>query len=109
MLFRIGDSYDRRPCDDAVQMDYLRLDERTADDPAKIPWSIEKKDVSWWYANGQNHRVSSEGRIQRDMPARAWFVEVSDLKQLLDLVRLYNMRPVPDRERPGEWALEEAG
>ncbi len=102
-LFRISHAY-ARPCDKAVYMSYTREDRRTTDDPAKIPnYTGESQ---WWYKDGSNHRVV-EGQIVRDLPDKGWMMQVENMEELLDLLRLYTWRLSEDEERPGEWCLHE--
>lgn len=62
-----------------------RRDERTTDDPAKIPSA--KGQSAWWYAEGVNHRIEN-GNIVRDMPVtrtKVWMIEVNSLDELNDI------------------------
>lgn len=67
---------DEIPCEGAYREAYVRIDERTVDDPAKLS-SFSGK-TGWWYSNGINHRVEN-GHIKRDFPATDWFIDVDDL------------------------------
>lgn len=68
----------------ATRETYLRVDRRTADDPAKVPFA--KGETAWWTSEGKNHRVVN-GRIERDFEREALFVELPDLAVLEPLIR----------------------
>jgi hypothetical protein len=81
---RTSDWSDNKPCEEAFEDDYIRVDERNTDSPYKIPCYANKskefvdKD---WYGEGKNHRVKN-GRIQRDFDDRGWFVNINSLEEL---------------------------
>ena len=77
---------DVSPCDEAVKGDYVRIDERTTDDPAKI--RARNGESDWWYEDGGNHRVE-DGHIMRDFDDTCWFVEIPDLQSLIEFVSKY--------------------
>ena len=92
---------DRKPCPEAVRKSYIEVDERTVDDPAKVP--IHHGERTWWYAEGQNHRVE-DGHIKRDLRREGWFVEIPTLDALVDFICKYGqvvIYPVPDV--PDHW------
>jgi hypothetical protein len=72
------------PCDDAIKVDVVRIDERTADDPAKIGSS--KGNRGWWFEEGRNHRVE-KGRIRRDFDDTAWVVDIKSFDDLMAFCR----------------------
>lgn len=84
MVIRTSQGYsgDTPPCKGAVREAYVRVDERTASDPAKIAHYGDTTD--WWYGEGTNHRVERR-HIKRDFPDEAWFIEVPDLAALMAL------------------------
>jgi len=73
---------DIQPCKEAYQVDSVRVDERTVNDPAKLP------DGKEWYTKGTNHRVS-KGHIFRDFPTRVWVVDIDTLEELVKFTRKY--------------------
>lgn len=84
MLFavkRTSCSDGTKPCDEAIQMPYTRIDVRSADDPCTIP-AFKAKDPFWWYGSGSNHRVVN-GQIMRDFPDEEWFVEIESLESMM--------------------------
>ena len=89
MKFRIdrASSWRDKPCKEARQESVIRVDERTTDDPKKIPLS-ERESPNWWYESGKNHRVEN-GHIKRDFDDTAWVVDVNTLEELLKLRRKY--------------------
>lgn len=72
------------PCEEAKRVKVVRVDERTADDPAKIPSAKGKSE--WWYEAGRNHRVEN-GRIRRDFDDNAWVINIRSLKDLVGFCR----------------------
>lgn len=75
-----------KPCDEAVLEPFIYVDERTVDDPAKIPAFNGKSE--WWYKDGTNHRVI-DGHICRDINSNGWFIEVSSLDELMQFYQKY--------------------
>ena len=71
-----------RPCAGAYRRRFVRIDERTTDDPGKVP--AHRGSVEWWYREGVRHRVEN-GRIRRDFTEAGWFVRIGDLQDLLKL------------------------
>ena len=61
-----------KPCDEAEELPFVRVDRRTTDDPMKNP-HIGKA----WYDTGRNHRVEN-GRIARDFDDKRWMVRIAD-------------------------------
>jgi hypothetical protein len=67
------------PCEGAVQLPYIRIDERTVNDPMKNKYIGED-----WYKEGTNHRVEN-GHIKRDFEEKCWFIEIETLEDLMNL------------------------
>lgn len=66
-----------------VERDYQHVDERTTDDPAKIP--AYAGNPQEWYDVGTNHRVYN-GHLRRDRGTRrGHFIEIRDLEHLIKL------------------------
>lgn len=63
--------WDKKPCKEAIKETYIRIDDRTTDDPAKIP--AAHGESNWWYEEGKNHRIE-HGRIMRDFDRRTYKV-----------------------------------
>lgn len=79
-----------KPCDEAFIDSYVRIDVRNVDDPLKIPYykgniELVNKD---WYGEGRNHRVEN-GCIMRDFDDKAWFINISTLKELNEFIKKY--------------------
>lgn len=72
-----------RPCDCAIRVDFMRIDEREADDPKKIP--CNRGTDGDWYLRGVDHRVEN-GRIRRDFREERWAINREDIETI---VRLY--------------------
>jgi len=64
--------WDGKPCDEAEEVPFVRVDRRTTDDPMKNP-HIGKA----WYDTGRNHRVEN-GMIARDFDDKRWVVRIAD-------------------------------
>ncbi len=81
---RYNEDYDKvlSPCEGAYEADYMQVDTRSVDDPAKL--GFNGKDT--WYTEGSNHRVVN-GQIKRDTPARGWFIDISSLEELLEFTK----------------------
>jgi hypothetical protein len=82
IIFRT--SRDGKPCEEAVLKNYMRVDERSIDDPSKF---ITEEKTSW-YLHGTNHRAEN-GHIKRDFQAQEWFVEIYTLTDLINLNNKY--------------------
>jgi len=91
------------PCPEATLRDYIYIDERTKDDPAKI--HVFERNPQKWYAEGQNHRVEA-GHIKRDFLKTAWFVDIESLEELLDFVARYGKLIVAEANFADELYLE---
>lgn len=79
------DDVNNPPCEEARLGTFTPRDRRMVNDPAKLPVGVAKM----WYEEGTNHRVE-DGMIVRDLPPRkAWFITITNLKQLLDLQAKY--------------------
>ena len=61
-----------KPCEDAEEVSFIRVDRRTTNDPMKNP-HIGKA----WYDTGRNHRVEN-GMIARDFDDKRWMVRIAD-------------------------------
>lgn len=70
---------DVQPCPESILEPTTRIDERTVDDPKKIPAGDMTEE---WYATGKNHRVEN-GHIKRNFDDQRWFIEIKDLADLL--------------------------
>lgn len=42
-----------------------------------------------WLSVGENHRISSNGHIQRDVEQTEWVVDINSIEDLLDLSKKY--------------------
>lgn len=62
----------------------LRRDERTVDDPSKLPERVGGGAV--WYTEGINHRVEND-HIVRDLETNGLFVEVEDNNGICELLK----------------------
>lgn len=70
---------DFKPCEEAYKKTYLSIDERTTDDPSKIPANRFGKT---WFDEGTNHRIE-DGRIKRDFEREAYFIQINTLEDLI--------------------------
>lgn len=70
-----------QPCKGAVQKDCIRTDVRTF----KSPEDFQKRLNQDWFADGDNHRKLKGGGIARDLPTKAWFIEVNSLDDLMQM------------------------
>lgn len=85
MKFMVGyDADEKPPFEGAKRELYVHVDERTVDDPTKVPESGGGS--GWWYAEGQDHRVE-DGHIKRDFFRSGWFIELVTLEDLVSLIR----------------------
>lgn len=81
-ISRVSDwTDDTPPCKEAYKDQYVRIDERTVNDPKKIPAGCND-----WYEEGRNHRVE-KGHIKRDFDDTDWFIDIESLDQLMKLVK----------------------
>lgn len=64
--------FDGKPCDEAEEVSFTRVDRRTVDDPMKNRYIGAK-----WYEDGRNHRVEN-GKIARDFDDKRWVVQIPD-------------------------------
>ena len=71
-----------KPCDEAYEVEMLRVDRRNCDDPKKIP--ANNGTDGDWYQRGANHRVEN-GYICRDMGwVREWVVDAESIMAFVD-------------------------
>ena len=73
-------AWGEKPCERAYRKKFIRLDVRTIG-------SIEeynKKFKDNFEDRGRNHTVNDRGYIQREFDDEAWFVEIKDLKELME-------------------------
>jgi hypothetical protein len=84
-----------KPCGEAFKENYTRIDERSFDEPVKIPFYNGNKERAEndWYGSGRNHRTEN-GRIKRDFDDVAWFIEINSLEELFDFVNKYKEKIV---------------
>lgn len=86
-IFRTGGfSYHKKPCKEARKEAFVRVDERTVDDPRKIPVYIDSD--GGWYNDGRNHRVEN-GHIKRDFDDEHFVIEINSLDELMEFVKKY--------------------
>ena len=69
------------PCKEAYKDKYVRVDERTTNDPLKNKF-IGKA----WYDEGKNHRVE-KGHIKRDFDDEDWFIDINSFEELMALLK----------------------
>lgn len=86
LWFEINTPYimsEEKPCEGAVLLSCLEVDERNVDDPTKIDFYGGTSE--WWYKNGINHRLE-DGHIKRDEPMEQWFVKltIEDIPKFLE-------------------------
>ena len=77
-------AYEDKPCEEAEEVECVRVDRRTVDDPMKNPY-IGKS----WYKSGRNHRVEN-GKIARDFNDTQWVVRISDASELQAFCQKYS-------------------
>ena len=82
---RTSCSGNKRPCEEAVEIEYVYVDRRIVDSPSKL--------TSWgnddWYPRGRNHRVEN-GMIARDMYSDTrWVVSIPDGAALQAFIEKY--------------------
>ena len=73
-------AWDAKPCEGAYRKKFIRLDVRTLG-------SIEEYNNKFkdnFEDRGRNHTVNDRGYIQREFDDEAWFVEIKDLKELME-------------------------
>ncbi len=93
------------PCGGAVMKPFTRIDERTTKRPENIS-AFKGKDTSWWYGEGENHRVE-HGHIKRDFQQDGWFIEIPDLDALLKFYSKHgNLIIQPSMWNPAITAIE---
>ena len=77
-----------KPCEECRQITITCIDERTTDDPSKIPGCKNNPNI-WYEQQGYfNHRVEN-GHIKRDYLKKVWVVEINSLEQLHEFVNKY--------------------
>ena len=76
---------EKQPIDEAYEDEYIRIDERTVDNPQKLNFYADRED---WYNYGFNHRVENN-HIKRDFKEKAWYINVDNLEDLLNLNEKY--------------------
>lgn len=88
MIFRITKSSSYRdektspPCDSAHWGEYIHVDERTTNDPARIPF----RNGETRFTSGVNHRTVND-HIMRDFIHEGWLIEINTLDELVALYK----------------------
>ena len=86
-IFRTSTWDTKKPCPEATEEDYIRIEERTVDDPKKIP--AHNGTDGDWYRKGKNHRVEN-GCIRRDFGGnKRWVVELKSIQALIEFAQKY--------------------
>jgi len=75
---------DTKPCDEAVYLPYVQIDERSVSNCSLLNCN----DKETWFQNGTNHRVEN-GYIKRDFNKETWFVEINSLDELFNFYKKY--------------------
>lgn len=82
------DEEEEKPCEEARRELILCVDERSVDDPAKIP-ALSKDPQKWYNEAGYfNHRVEN-GHIKRDHYRNGWVIEIPTLEKLHEFISKY--------------------
>ena len=76
--------FDGKPCDEAEEVSFVRVDRRTVPGPMKNRYIGEK-----WYEDGRNHRVEN-GKIARDFDGKRWVVQIPDGAALQEFCLKYD-------------------
>lgn len=71
--------------DGVYEKECIRVDERTVNDPKKLPVGLDR---NLWYERGTNHRVE-DGHIKRDFSTKEWFIDLPDLDALIGFTEKY--------------------
>ncbi|SRR5260221_7371677 len=83
-ISRMSTGREVKPCEEAFEITYARIDDRTVDDPQKLNMYADT-----WYKEGTNHRVE-HGHIKRDFPGeKAWAIDIENLEELHTLYQKY--------------------
>jgi len=85
IIERTSKSSKKLPCEEAYIDTYIRIDERTIDDPKKLNGMFDRNN---WYKLGKNHRVE-DGHIKRDFKIKAYFIDINSLEELNKLSNKY--------------------
>ena len=67
-----------KPCDEAKQVPFIRIDRRNYKTPKEIPWG---DDAQTWYTIGFNHRIENGG-LARDFRETKWAISINSLDEL---------------------------
>lgn len=99
-----GDPVGLPPAPGCYRAAYIRIDERTTDDPTKIP--AHKGTDGHWYDEGRNHRVEG-GHIKRDFDDEDWFIDIADIPALLAFLDEAGHGDIARcRHNPSEWTID---
>jgi len=74
---------DKKPVPNAVMGDALHVHCRTCSEQEFNEKFSNREGM--WRSKGKNHRVNSDGHIERDEDASGWFIEINSLDGLLAL------------------------
>lgn len=85
MITRTSTWSEYRPCDEAYEKDYMRKDVRTF----KSFEEYDNKFTDNFLDSGSNHRINEYGYIEREFEDKAWFIEIDNLRDLLNLKNKY--------------------
>lgn len=86
VVSRTSSSYDNDnpPCDDSFKEKYTRLEIRTLSNFEAFDAKFGDREGRW-LSKGNNHCISKEGYIQREIPegSEDWFIDIHNLDELM--------------------------
>lgn len=76
-----------RPCEEAYEKEFMRKDVRRL--RSFEEYDNNNKIYGKFTDRGVNHRINEDGFIEREFKDKAWFVEINNLEDLLNIENQY--------------------
>lgn len=96
-------SYGRKPCPEAYQDRYSRIDLRTVSSPERIPAFAGSSGD--WFERGQHH-FNSSSTISRELDDQDWFVNIDDISSFIAKYGPIKLRACVEDAAPGAMEIE---
>ena len=94
IVSKTSDFGDSKPCDEAKESTFTRVDTRAVDCPSKLQFPSDEL----WLQEGENHRIV-DGEITRDFPGQlCWVVEIDSLEELVEFMDRQEVDLILSRE-----------
>lgn len=102
IISRTSEWGDSSPCAEAKKETIWITEDNKC--PSFEEYNRAYSDRTPWLSVGKNHRISSNGHIQRDVEQTEWVVDINSIEDLLELSKKYGELIIYTQLFPGEIA-----